>query len=126
LSRFSAWFCWTAFASLAGLAHSDTPDDLANNFPNRLGAENFEICTTCHGDRAEGNEDFGAPKLAGQHDWYLITALTNFRDEIRGAHDEDDNGQVMAAMATDLDDEDIQAVVDFITSLSQPVATQEN
>ena len=56
------------------------------------GAELYADCEVCHGEYAQGDEDFGAPKLSGQHGWYLITQLTNFRDSLRGIHADNDNG----------------------------------
>lgn len=81
------------------------------------GRELFEVCVTCHGEFGEGSEDFGAPRLAGQHDWYLITQLENFRTGIRGLHEDDENGQVMQPMAVELDDRDIEDVVTYIMTL---------
>ncbi len=81
------------------------------------GKQVYEVCVVCHGEHAEGNEDIGAPKLAGQHPWYLITQLQNFRAGIRGTHDDDDNGQVMQPMAVPLSDEDIENVVAYISTL---------
>ncbi len=82
------------------------------------GAEVFEsVCTMCHGEQAQGGEDFEAPKLSGQHDWYLILQLENFRSGVRGTHEGDDNGQVMRPMALALKEGDVEDVVAYIMSL---------
>lgn len=82
------------------------------------GAEVFEgVCTMCHGEQAQGGEDFEAPKLAGQYDWYLISQLENFRSGIRGTHEDDDNGHVMRPMALALKDGDVEDVVAYIMTL---------
>lgn len=81
------------------------------------GAAIFENCMACHGERAMGDEDNEAPRLAGQHAWYLVTQLENFRAGVRGMHEDDDNGQMMQAMASGLSDEDIEAVVAYIATL---------
>ena len=82
------------------------------------GAELFnDICTICHGEQAQGGEDFEAPKLAGQHDWYLTLQLKYFRTGIRGTHDDDENGQVMRPMVLTLTDENIEDVVSYIATL---------
>lgn len=81
------------------------------------GAELFTVCEVCHGEFGQGNEDFGSPKLAGQQDWYLITQLTNFRDGLRGVHEDDENGQIMAPQAASLSDEQIEEVVAYIMTL---------
>lgn len=77
----------------------------------------FVVCEACHGEQGQGNEGFGAPKLAGQRDWYLVTQLENFRAGRRGVHEDDENGQVMRPMAMALTDEDIENVVAYIGTL---------
>ena len=39
------------------------------------GREFYSVCATCHGAEGEGNQGFGAPALAGQNDWYLVTQV---------------------------------------------------
>lgn len=78
----------------------------------------FQSCATCHGANAEGNEAMGAPALAGQNDWYLVTQLKNFRAGFRGTHQSDTYGAQMAAMARSLtDDQAIMNVVSYISTL---------
>lgn len=79
----------------------------------------FDDCSICHGDEAEGGEDYGAPKLAGQLDWYLVRQLQNFRAGSRGTHEGDEYGPVMQPMAADLEDQDIIDVVAYIMTLEQ-------
>jgi len=90
---------------------------LAGDAAVERGAEVFDDCSICHGDYAEGGEDYGAPKLAGQLDWYLIRQLKNFRAEFRGIAEGDEFGPVMQPMATDLEDQDIDDVVAYIMTL---------
>ena len=78
----------------------------------------FNVCSACHGEQAQGNEDNEAPRLQGQYDWYLITQLENFRAGKRGTHEEDDNGQMMRSMALGLSDQDIENVVAYIQTLT--------
>ncbi len=101
----------------AASATSTTWADESNAGDPSKGKQVFEVCTVCHGAHAEGNEDLGAPRLAGQHSWYLVTQLQNFRAGIRGTHDDDDNGQVMQPMAAPLSDADIDNVVAYIATL---------
>lgn len=108
-----------AIASL-GLSSVDltwAQDEIPDAATLERGQEVFEICSACHGEQAEGSEDLEAPKLAGHYDWYLITQLKNFRAEIRGAHDDDENGQLMQPMAADLEDQEIEDVVAYIMTL---------
>lgn len=78
----------------------------------------FTLCASCHGPNGRGNEDRGAPRLQGQHDWYLVRQLENFRNGIRGTHDEDTHGKQMRQMAMTLENEQaIRDVVSYIKTL---------
>ena len=77
----------------------------------------FNHCMACHGEQGMGDEDNEAPRLAGQHSWYLVTQLENFRASRRGTHEDDENGQMMQAMAANLSDEDIENVAAYIAML---------
>ena len=80
----------------------------------------YQVCATCHGANAEGKEAMGAPALAGQNDWYLITQLRNFRAGIRGSHRDDSFGAQMATMVGSLtDDQAIINVVSYINTLQK-------
>ncbi len=79
----------------------------------------YQPCATCHGADAEGNEALGAPALAGQNDWYMVTQLRNFLAGYRGVHPRDVYGAQMRVMTTGLSGEnDINNVVAYINSLS--------
>ena len=79
----------------------------------------YQPCATCHGADAEGNEALGAPALAGQNDWYMVTQLGNFLAGYRGVHPRDVYGAQMRVMTTGLNGEnDINNVVAYINSLS--------
>lgn len=65
----------------------------------------YSGCTSCHGANAEGFEQLGAPRLAGQYDWYLKAQLQKFRAGLRGVHPEDARGQQMRSMALGIHDE---------------------
>lgn len=86
----------------------------------------FAVCTTCHGAKAEGNRDLNAPKLSGQAGWYLARQLHDFKNGLRGAHDQDTYGKQMIPFASMLpDDAAVRNVVAYITSLEEvrPPAT---
>ena len=75
-------------------------------------------CGSCHGPDASGNALLNAPSLRGIDDWYLVRQYENFRDGIRGAHEEDKFGQQMLLMGQVLkSDDDIEAVSAWIASL---------
>lgn len=40
-------------------------------------------CVACHGQNGAGNEAMKAPRIAGQYDWYLVTALNDFKKGAR-------------------------------------------
>ncbi|MFT7471548.1 MAG: cytochrome c553 [Kiritimatiellia bacterium] len=84
----------------------------------RQGRTAFQTCAACHGADAQGNEALGAPALAGQNDWYLLTQLRNFRAGFRGSHQEDTFGSQMVTMSKTLrDDQAVINVVSYINTL---------
>ena len=79
----------------------------------------YAPCASCHGSGGEGNQKLGAPRLAGQNDWYVERQLRNWRDGIRGTHAEDVYGMQMRPMAMTLaNDEALNKVVRFIGTLN--------
>lgn len=80
----------------------------------------YPVCSACHGANGEGNALLNAPKLAGQHDWYLKRQLQNFQHGLRGSAPGDIFGAQMAPMAATLADEAaIDNIVAYITSLDE-------
>ncbi len=78
------------------------------------------ICVTCHGAEGLGLEPLGAPPLAHQHDWYMLTQLQKFKGGLRGAHPEDITGAQMAAMSQTLQDTTAMLnVIAFIRTLQK-------
>jgi len=65
-------------------------------------------CATCHGAQAQGNGAF--PRLAGQHEPYLLRQIELFRSGARG------NAPVMSAVAHQLSNEQAQAVAAYLQS----------
>lgn len=80
------------------------------------GKQLYEQCASCHGARAEGNAAIGAPRLAGNTDWYMVTQLDNFRRGVRGTHEPDTFGAQMRAAAAALPD--AQAAQDVIAYIN--------
>jgi nitrous-oxide reductase len=79
-------------------------------------------CAGCHG--ADANTPLrpdNFPKLAGQNKQYLITQIKDIRDGVRN------NGDtiVMAGITKGMNDEDIEAVAEWLASLNGPAATSE-
>ncbi len=77
-------------------------------------------CQGCHGAEANGvatrtNQYAAYPSLRGQYGPYLIARLTNFR---KGLPNDSSNDFIMASVAQTLDDDSIQALAAWISSLT--------
>jgi len=84
------------------------------------GKQLYQTCVTCHGADGAGNDTLGAPRLAGQEDWYLLGQLQNYKKGARGAQAGDTFGSQMRAMATTLPDKQSEKdVIAYIYSLSE-------
>jgi len=82
------------------------------------GRKLFMTCAACHGQDGKGIWSTNAPRLAGASDWYLKRQLMNFRERIRGGHEDDIYGEQMHMMALTLAGEDaIDDLVSYINTL---------
>ena len=96
------------------------PTEITITGDNVAGRQAYQSCAACHGAQGMGNEALGAPQLAGQNDWYLVTQLKNFKAGYRGTHPEDRYGSQMVPMAQMLaDDQAIINVVSYINTLGR-------
>lgn len=78
----------------------------------------FATCMACHGDKGQGNETLNAPKLVGQHDWYMVRQIKAFKSGLRGSHASDTYGMQMRPMALLLaTDQQINDVAAYISTL---------
>lgn len=105
------------------IAYIQTLDDVAPDHTVTGDIENGEAihvtCGQCHGWEGEGKQQVNAPRYAGMSDWYLVTQLKNFRNGVRGLHDDDKYGMQMTMMAAILsEDEYVNDVVAYINTLS--------
>lgn len=83
-----------------------------------VGKQLYSTCTACHGGKGEGNKALNAPRLTGQHDWYTVRQLQNFKTGVRGAHPKDTYGAQMRPMAAILaDDAAMNNVAAYIATL---------
>jgi cytochrome c oxidase subunit 2 len=90
------------------------------------GQAQYAVCSACHGAQGEGNAAMHAPKLAGQDAWYIRKQLENFRNGVRGTHEDDVYGQQMAPMAATLaDPASVNNVIAYLDTLpdNAPAAT---
>ncbi len=85
-----------------------------------MGQAAYPVCATCHGSQGEGVVALNSPKLSGQAGWYLETQLRNFKNGVRGAHEDDEFGRQMAPMAALLADEAaIRNMAAYISTLPE-------
>ncbi|PCI45671.1 MAG: cytochrome c oxidase subunit II [Moraxellaceae bacterium] len=56
-------------------------------------------CVACHGPEGQGNKLLNAPKIAGQEPHYIARQLNYFKTGVRGSHEDDVFGRMMAPMA---------------------------
>jgi cytochrome c oxidase subunit 2 len=77
----------------------------------------YGTCIECHGKTGEGNRRQGAPRLAGQHDWYLFNQLRDFRMGWRGTESKNVHVKIMRSRL-DLDDEALHDLAAYIVSLN--------
>ena len=82
------------------------------------GAGMYAVCSACHGQQGEGNQQLNAPKIAGLNDWYARRQLRNYQQGIRGTAPADTFGVQMAPMAqTVADPATIENVLAHINTL---------
>jgi cytochrome c oxidase subunit 2 len=92
---------------------------LAAGDPER-GKELYGVCSTCHGERAEGLNELNAPALAGREVWYIVRQLRNFKSGARGSDPMDTYGLQMAPMAQLLpDNQAMEDVAAYVNSLGE-------
>lgn len=78
----------------------------------------FDTCAPCHGVNAEGNQELGAPAIAGLPQWYIEAQLEKFENGWRGAHPLDTVGIRMRSMANALDMAgDRASVAEYVASM---------
>jgi cytochrome c oxidase subunit 2 len=82
--------------------------------------QGLEYCTVCHGSQLKGNVNIGAPRLTKLSPWYVERQLKNFKEGIRGNHPEDKTGGEMMSMVSQLSDQEIEAIVNWIASTESP------
>ena len=68
------------------------------------------VCKNCHGPTAKGMASF--PKLVGNDAEYLVTRL----EQYRAGEKVGPNSALMMPVATELSDEDIAALAEYITT----------
>jgi cytochrome c oxidase subunit 2 len=115
-AAFQAWLDrQSTYAQVTARPHGDAA----------AGKALFAVCAGCHGANGEGNVATNAPRLSGQLPWYLERQLKDFKQGVRGTHDKDVYGKMMAPMAATLaDDAAIANVAAYIATLPDHRAVQ--
>jgi cytochrome c553 len=82
------------------------------------GKDKAAICGSCHGE--DGNSTITSnPRLAGQHQGYLMKALTDYKSGAR-------KNAIMTGMVQSLSEEDIKDIAAFYASQKKGLATISN
>jgi len=76
-------------------------------------------CVKCHGDQGQGSAKDFYPVLAGQHYKYMLRQITDIRDGRRRNANPD-----MVKVVKQYTDEDLDAVVDYMSRLEWPERQQ--
>lgn len=104
----------TAKPNINAVENTPPPTALAT------GRSLYKSCAYCHGESAQGNYAMNAPRLQGQHSWYLKRQLMNYQKGVRGSHAQDLYGNQMVMLSKVLHDEQaIDNVITYIKSLEQ-------
>ena len=88
----------------------------------------YDGCVQCHGENGEGNQDLGAPAIAGLDRWYIKAQLRKFKKSERGWHIDDMAGKRMLPMAMAMDtDQKVDIIAAYVASLprTNPAPTLE-
>ncbi|MEJ1958814.1 MAG: c-type cytochrome [Nitrosomonadales bacterium] len=81
------------------------------------GKGDAQACESCHGDKAQGNDLMGAPRLANIGYGYVIKQLTNLADDKRTPGGV---GAVMPVFAKALSPQDRRDVAAYVNTLNNP------
>ena len=78
----------------------------------------YATCSSCHGQRGEGNKSMNSPPLNHMSDWYLVSSLEKYKKGIRGGNPANTNAVLMRGMSNMLtNDQAIKDVVAYISTL---------
>ena len=70
----------------------------------------YGTCIQCHGVAGEGNPAKVAPKISGQHDWYVIKQVTDIKSGVR-------KNPEMYPFVSKLTEQDIKDLAAYIVTL---------
>jgi cytochrome c553 len=100
------------YASIDAAASPRTLSETAGR-----GKQSYQACAACHGDDGAGNADIGAPRIAGQADWYILRSLETFHSGARGFDEDDASGQQMRMALDAVDPSEFAAIAAYAASM---------
>jgi cytochrome c553 len=75
------------------------------------GAELFKQCIACHGEKGDGILAQKAPRIAGQHDWYILKQLQDIKAGVTRKN------PVMVPFVSKLSEQDMKDLAAYISKL---------
>jgi cytochrome c553 len=116
--KLSSWLTVVATVLVSGMATAQAAPNAANGQTIfTQGKGDAQPCQTCHGDKAQGNDAMGAPRLANIGYGYIVKQLTNFAQDKRTPAGV---GAVMPGFAKALSEQDRRDVSAYVNSLNNP------
>jgi cytochrome c553 len=77
------------------------------------GAELYKQCIVCHGEKGDGNVAQKAPRISGQHDWYIAKQLADIKAGITRKN------PVMVPIVSKLSEQDMKDLAAYVSKLNQ-------
>jgi cytochrome c553 len=77
-------------------------------------ARGIPACASCHGPKGAGQPSAGYPRIGGQHAKYAAKQLRAYKN---GERSLGGSGQMMAAVAAKLSDQEIDALASYLNGL---------
>ncbi|HEX4870911.1 MAG TPA: c-type cytochrome [Nevskiaceae bacterium] len=105
---------YAAQAASPGVASEASVAVAEKIYRGGVASRGIPACSGCHGPTGTGNAAAKYPRLAGQHAAYTALQLKAYRSGERAAGA---NGQMMAAVASQLSDEEIEALASYLNGL---------
>ena len=70
----------------------------------------YSTCIQCHGEKGEGNPAQKAPRIGGQHSWYIESSIQKFKSGER-------KNPTMLPFIKNLSDKDVADLAAYVSTL---------
>lgn len=70
----------------------------------------YNTCIQCHGEKGEGNASMKAPRIGGQHTWYIESSIQKFKSGER-------KNPTMLPFIKNLNETDIADLAAYVATL---------